>query len=105
MALESLSNKEDNKMIDDNIKQNMQEEQEQAIHPEQYVLQTLDDAALVLTVCRMSLDKMNTPLMSQVHEFQSRLRTVRGLLDAVDETVAQWYTDKKIVVDSSIEGN
>ena len=92
-------------MIDDNIKQNMQEEQEQAIHPEQYVMQTLDDAALVLTVCRMSLDKMDKPLMSQTHEIQSRLRTVRGLLDAIDESVAQWYTDKKIVVDSSIEGN
>ena len=86
--------------LSEDIKTNMQEEQIMHMEPERYVMQTLDDAALVLTVCRLSLQKARL-LPSQRSEVYMRLTKVRDLLDAVDSDVAQSST----IVDSSMEGN
>lgn len=90
--------------INPEIAQNMREEQEQRIHPEQYVMQTLDDAALVLTVCTMSLEQMTSMLPTQIRDVEYRVQHLKEMLEAIDNKVAQWYTSS-MIVDSTLEGN
>lgn len=89
--------------IPQELKEAFNVQAEYETNPEKYVLQTLDDAALVLTVCRMSIIEIENPLPSFYNEVITRLMKVSQLMQAVDEDVAQWNTP--IIIDSSLEGN
>lgn len=61
------------------------------IHPEQYILQTLDDAALVLTVCNMAMEKVSNPLPSELEEMKTRIVKVWQMLSDIDKEVNKHY--------------